>query len=146
MNKCSQNSYETESQSASEQIQRLKLENTELVRTLHRLRKFIAPTERLMESNPELFGGELRGPEPTRPSRTIRMRESLSEVARQRLMGTLEEMGSCEYPADESISTISQHTVNFIQEPTSSENLALTRTSVESEITNTHSELAEPLP
>ena len=99
-----------------------------------------------MESNPELFGGEARGPEPTRPSRTIRMREPLSEVARQRLMSTLEEMGSCEYPADESISTVSQHTVNFIQEPTSSENLVLTRTSTESEITDTRSELAGSLP
>jgi hypothetical protein len=143
--KCSQNSYETESQTASEQIQRLTLENTELVRTLHRLRKFIAPTERLMESNPELFGGEVRGPEPTRPSRTIRMREPLSEFTRQRLMNTLEEMGSCEYPVDESISTVSEHTLNFIQEQTSSENLVLTRTSAQREITDTRSESTEPL-
>ena len=64
----------------------------QLVKSVEALRELVGPTQKLMQSNPELFGGEARGASSPRPPPIIRLKEEVSEEGKQRALNFLKSL------------------------------------------------------
>jgi hypothetical protein len=64
----------------------------QLVKSVEALRELVGPTQKLMQSNPELFGGEARGASSPRPPPIIRLKEEVSEEGKQRALKFLRDL------------------------------------------------------
>ena len=64
----------------------------QLVKSVKALRELVGPTQKLMQSNPELFGGEARGASSPRPPPIIRLKEEVSEEGKQRALKFLRDL------------------------------------------------------
>ena len=63
-----------------------------LVKAVEALRELVGPTQKLMQSNPEMFGGEARGASSPRPPPIIRLKEEVSEEGKQRALNFLKSL------------------------------------------------------
>ena len=64
----------------------------QLRKSVEALRELVGPTQKLMQSNPELFGGEARGASSPRPPPIIRLKEEVSEEGKQRALNFLKSL------------------------------------------------------
>ena len=68
----------------------------QLVKSVEALRELVGPTQKLMQSNPELFGGEARGASSPRPPAIIRLKEEGKQRALKFLRDLVDPSRTCQ--------------------------------------------------